>query len=118
MVRSLITLVALAAVISFTGCGSSSASCAVTEPTSCPSTPPSYKTNVAPLVQKYCLNCHIAGGEQSKDPLDTYQTLSHRSDDVKDEVGGCDMPPSDEVQPTAAERETILSWIACGTQNN
>ncbi len=107
-------------------CGSSSnggsggsGSCGATAQT-CPATPPSYKTDVAPIISKYCTSCHAAGGEESDIPLDTYSGVSGRLDDITRDVQSCDMPPTDETStlPTDTERDTILAWIACGGSDN
>jgi cytochrome c5 len=101
-----------------TGSSSTDASCAVTTPASCPSTQPSYQTDVAPILESYCVSCHQAGGSQANKPLETYQGASRLSGDVESQVAGCSMPPSSDAQPTAAQRETILTWVLCGAPNN
>ncbi|APR78258.1 Hypothetical protein A7982_03605 [Minicystis rosea] len=104
--------------VGLSGCSSGSAGSCGTTPSSCPTSAPSYATDVAPIVQKYCGSCHVAGGQESDKPLDTYSTLSTRSSEVAHEISGCDMPPSDATQPTTAEMQTVLDWIACGAQDN
>jgi uncharacterized membrane protein len=98
--------------------GNGSSTCTASTPTSCPSTPPSYAADVAPLLETYCVSCHQAGGQQSDKPLDTFRSVSTLSSGVESSVGSCSMPPSGEAQPTDAERETILAWIVCGGSNN
>jgi uncharacterized membrane protein len=119
--------VALLVCVAAAGCVSSgdatgtavSASCSgVTMPASCPTTTPSYKTDVAPVLANYCASCHAAGGEQSDKPLDTYQGASSLVTNMENQIAGCSMPPSSDAQPTAAERETVLAWIVCGAPNN
>jgi predicted CXXCH cytochrome family protein len=107
-----------AAAAGCTGSSSTDASCAVTTPASCPTTQPSYQTDVAPILQSYCVSCHQAGGSEANKPLDTYQSALNLSGDVEGEVAGCSMPPSSDAQPTAAQRETLLTWILCGAPNN
>jgi len=113
-----IVILGFAAGTAAAGCGSSGESCGVTAPASCPTTPPSYKTDVAPILETYCTKCHQPGGQESMKPLDTYQGISALSADVNNEISGCDMPPADQTQPTAAEREKVLAWILCGAQDN
>ncbi|MFM7926376.1 MAG: c-type cytochrome domain-containing protein, partial [Pirellula sp.] len=65
------------------------------------------------FVQKYCLDCHDAKSKEggldleaflSSDPFDATlvfeNIITHR------------MPPADADQPTVAERQVILSWLA------
>jgi uncharacterized membrane protein len=101
---------------SLVGCGSSE-NCTVTVPTTCPTTVPSYATDVAPLMTTYCTSCHAVGGQESDIPLTSFIQMSRRSGDIESEVGSCDMPPSDEKQPTDAERAVILDWVICGAKD-
>ncbi|HEY4117656.1 MAG TPA: hypothetical protein VGM56_07365 [Byssovorax sp.] len=110
-------IVAACAALGLAAC-SSNASCSASVPTTCPSSAPSYAKDVAPLVQTYCGSCHAAGGQEADTPLTSYTELSARASDVEGEVGSCDMPPSDEAQPTDAERALILDWIVCGAAND
>lgn len=72
---------------------------------------------VAPLLQKYCMDCH--GGEDIKAGIDfndfkSYNDVlrhQHLWSEVLDQVEFEDMPPEDESQPTAKEREILISWI-------
>lgn len=107
-----------ATVLGLGGCSGNGGSCGVTTPSSCPTSAPSYATDVAPVMQKYCTSCHVAGGQEANKPLDTFSAVSQRSGEVQDQIAGCDMPPSGATQPTAAEMQVVLDWIACGAQNN
>jgi uncharacterized membrane protein len=97
---------------------SSTSSCAGSVPVTCPPSTPSYATDVSPLLYSYCTSCHQPGGSQSGKPLDTFASVSSLSSKVESKVADCSMPPSSSPQPTAAERDVILSWIACGAPNN
>ena len=44
--------------------------------------------------------------------------LSEMVNEVESKVSDCSMPPSSGAQPSAAERDAILQWIACGAPNN
>jgi cytochrome c553 len=118
MKRWMLILGLAAAVAGCNASTSADASCAVTTPATCPSTQPSYQTDVAPILASYCVSCHQAGGSQANKPLETYQGASNLSGDVESQVAGCSMPPSSDAQPTAAQRETILTWVLCGAPNN
>jgi len=97
--------------------GSTGSSCNG-QPASCPAPPPSYATDVSPVVFQYCAGCHAPGGSQSGKPLDTYASLSSLASNVESKVSDCSMPPSSGAQPSAAERDAILQWIACGAPDN
>ena len=97
---------------------SSSSSCPAPIPSSCPTKVPSYATDVSPLLFQYCTSCHQAGGSQSNKPLDSFAAASALQSKVETQVSKCSMPPSNSPQPSDADRETILGWIACGSPNN
>ncbi len=97
---------------------SSTSSGAGNVPVTCPQTTPSYATDVSPLLYSYCTSCHQPNGSQSGKPLDTYSSVSSLSSKVSSKIADCSMPPNGSPQPTAAERDVILSWIACGAPNN
>ncbi len=114
-----VRVAAFIAFISLLGCSSTSADCSASVPSSCSTaTSTSYTTDVAPLLSTYCASCHAAGGEQADKPLTSYAEVKRVVSDVEGEVGSCDMPPSDQTQPTAAERELILAWISCGASDD
>lgn len=116
-----LALTAAAGVSAMTGCGSEGSgggTCNVTTPASCPATTPSYATDVAPILQKYCTSCHSPTGVQASEPFDTHAGVAAHADHMKAEVGGCEMPPAGSIAPTDAERETILAWLVCGAPDN
>jgi len=121
--RWIVTTLALASVtacyVSSTGSSSqgSSSGCG-TAPASCPSSNPSYATDVAPVLYQYCVSCHGPGGSVAGKPLDSYQAVKGLSGNVQKLTANCSMPPSSAAQPTSADRDTILGWIACGAQDN
>ena len=76
-----------------------------------------FNKEIRPLLNKYCISCH--GQEESEaglriDKLDP-DLLSGGDGDLWEEVYNQlnigDMPPEDEKQPTAAEREKISDWV-------
>ena len=89
-------------------------------PTSCPSPPPSWKSEVAPLIEKYCFGCHGPGGvETPKENFTTYQDVAMRHVDIAFQLGDCAMPQADAGQPTDSERATIFVWASlCRYPNN
>jgi hypothetical protein len=83
----------------------------------CPSPPPSYKTDVQPILESHCYSCHGPGGiEVSKVDLTSYQGVAEN--DLPGEISECLMPPSGNEQPTLEERTTLLDWVACGMPDN
>lgn len=121
MMLSFSAMMACAALLGAAGCGSSTeggGDCAATTPSSCPSSPPSYKTDVAPILQSRCTSCHSSGGSQPDPLLDTYAGVKAEINEVKNEVAGCEMPPAGSTALTEAEANTILAWIVCGAQDN
>ncbi len=77
----------------------------------------SYRRDVVPLLQKYCIDCHGAddpeGGLSLKslnpdllkgDSLETWRMID-------EQVRFGDMPPGDADQLSQAERSTLLDWI-------
>lgn len=76
-----------------------------------------YRKQVAPLLAKYCFECH--SGKKPKGGL----SLEARKDDpgidkdrtvwekVSENLRSGEMPPKDKNRPTAAEVDRILAWI-------
>jgi len=95
-----------------------SSSCPADEPSTCPSSVPSYAADVAPLIQHYCGSCHSATGVASDQPLSTYADLKTRALNVKTQVYQCRMPMAPVEPPTLEERVTLLAWFVCGAPNN
>lgn len=96
---------------------------------------PSYKTDVAPLLNKYCMQCH--GGRQTKagysvtsyDKL--FKTRKGKVTLVKgqpersllvttmDGTRGKRMPPKKhKVQPTGGDIDIIRKWVKAGAKND
>jgi len=82
---------------------------------SCPTPAPSYATDVGPLIARYCSRCHSPDGGEPSHLLQGYDDVTSKSQmgEVLFRISSCRMPPEGEPQPTAAEREVILSWFAC-----
>lgn len=99
------------------GQGSSKSSCNGAS-TTCPQVPPSYATDVSPVMFQYCTSCHGPGGSQSGKPLDSYGGVASLASKVQSKLGDCSMPPASSPQPSGAERDAVLGWLACGAPNN
>jgi uncharacterized membrane protein len=116
--RWMLVIVAVAVAAGPAACGSEGGSCEDVTPASCPEGAPSYASDVAPLLQKYCTKCHAPGGEQSSIPFDTLSGVQAYKAEMQHELGECEMPPAGDSQPSAAEREKILAWLVCGAADN
>ena len=79
----------------------------------CPSTPPSYAKDVAPILAAHCVGCHGPGGENSDVLLDTYAacTVAKRRTTVPDLVTNCLMPPPPLPPLSADEITTLQCWF-------
>ncbi len=92
---------------------------------------PDYKKDVAPLVARYCVNCHKGPRARGGLHLDTFPdeaaVLKGRLawEKVADALRSGDMPPPNRPRPSAAELETINGWLGavvlkadCGGQKD
>lgn len=79
-----------------------------------------YRKDVAPLLGKYCYDCHGDGASKGGLAMDEFADLSQHLGDRKhwlavwQNVRSQVMPPSDKDQPTPAEIRQLLSWIEGG----
>ena len=87
-------------------------------PPSCPATVPSYQTEIMPLLQRACTECHSASGAVPNRPLDTYSAVYAQRQGVLTQVYGCRMPPAGAPPLTSAERQQLLTWLVCQSPNN
>ncbi len=125
--------VACGASIGLAACSSSSSSNAPAPPPcptdlttdTCPTPPPSWKTDVQPLVEAYCLPCHGNGGPAfAQVPLATYQDVFDNRTRAWEQIYQCLMPNMDASLPamsfpTAEQRQTMITWLdPCGAPNN
>ncbi|HIG28154.1 MAG TPA: DUF1592 domain-containing protein [Verrucomicrobiales bacterium] len=77
----------------------------------------SYKMQVAPLLEKYCVTCH--GPDKRKndvrvDVLDLDFVKGNDREtwhDILDMLNLGDMPPEEESQPSSRERQLVVDWI-------
>ncbi len=93
-----------------------------TEPATCPdptvSGPPSYKTDVAPLLNSSCVGCHNATTKNGY-ALDTHEDVARAQSDVAYSLTTCKMPPENcGFTLSPAERRTFLTWLSCGAPAN
>jgi hypothetical protein len=104
----------IAALAGVAGCGSHGASCPTDMPT-CPSPAPSFVAEVNPIIQSTCVPCHGPGGVEATRPYVTYEDMKTNGPFVTmySQVLGCLMPQAPQ-QLTAAQRQRLLEWFACG----
>ena len=77
-----------------------------------------YRTMVAPLLRKYCIDCHGPDEQQARLRLDALAATMPDGatvevwNKVRNRLIAGEMPPLDEDQPSAAEHERIVGWLA------
>src|SRR5262245_7171742 len=76
---------------------------------------PDYNTDIRPLLKAYCFECHSATKRKAGLDLEKFDTAAAALEqaEVWDQVGerirAEEMPPAKSKQPTADEREKLLS---------
>ena len=77
----------------------------------------SYQADIVPLLENYCFDCHGDGASKGKFSMDEFGDLSSHLDDLDHwlavwrNLRSQVMPPSDEDQPTPAEKHELQAWI-------
>jgi hypothetical protein len=79
---------------------------------------PSYRLDVAPIVDERCNLCHFPGNSQSEDVFTDHGDIFPQRQTVLTRIYSCVMPPEDAPALTAAERATLLEWLVCGAPDN
>ena len=76
-----------------------------------------FDDQIKPILQKYCYGCHGAEKQKGKLRLDTLDLnfdrgqSAERWHDALDQIAIGEMPPEDDPQPTAQERQLLANWI-------
>ncbi len=76
-----------------------------------------FRRQVKPLLQKYCLECHGTQKFEGKlrvdniDPNIISGEHSGRWEDIREAFNSGEMPPEDHPQPTITERSVITGWL-------
>ena len=76
-----------------------------------------YAVDVRPALAKYCFRCHSGDEPKGELKLDGYRDTAAVLGDrkvwlaVADRLRDGDMPPQDEPQPAADQREQIVAWL-------
>jgi hypothetical protein len=106
--------------------GGEAACMPINPPSTCPSPPPSYKSDISFIVANDCAvpKCHSSGGLASVRDFTTYKGLYGDHGTVAMQVSLCPMassgmPPPGYPQPTAAQRLALVTWASiCGAPDN
>jgi uncharacterized membrane protein len=94
-------------------------SCPNDLPKTCPAAPPSYTTEVQPLIARHCLQCHGPGGiADARRDFSTYAHVAAQQSIMLDQVYACLMPPANGTPLDPNERQTLLQWLVCHAPNN
>src|SRR6185503_3391782 len=81
-----------------------------------PLTPEYYQQSVQPLINQYCLKCHSTEKQKGDLDLERLRSLSEAQKHPKiwqgviEQLSLGEMPPKDKPQPSAPEKERLLSW--------
>jgi hypothetical protein len=76
-----------------------------------------FQQNVLPLLERYCMDCHIEEDAQAGIVLDSFESQEDAVKKgqtwirVRDAVQGRIMPPADKPQPSVEELDRIVAWI-------
>ena len=78
---------------------------------------PVYDKEIVPLLEMYCSSCHAEGESKGEFVMDAFKNLPAHLKDKKHwlpvwhNLRSQVMPPSDEDQPTPAEKHKLTTWI-------
>jgi hypothetical protein len=85
----------------------------------CPVSPPSWATQVQPIVQKGCFPCHADGGAAGPQfDYSTYAGVHRAYTEMIVQLSACNMPPADAAPLSGDDRATLLAWLGCRAPNN
>jgi hypothetical protein len=99
--------------------GPGETSCPFDLPANCPVPPPSWSSQVQPLINQNCNPCHGEGGvEQRLFDFTTYGNVVNNRGSILTQVFACKMPPPDAAAPSQQERDALLGWLVCNAPNN
>ncbi|WP_435005070.1 DUF1592 domain-containing protein [Tundrisphaera lichenicola] len=82
-----------------------------------PARPDAFRTQVLPLLERYCVDCHSTEDAEAGIVLDRFPDQAAAVEDGKtwprvlDALEGHIMPPADMDQPSKKERDVLVGWI-------
>lgn len=74
-------------------------------------------TELRPVLQKFCVDCHSASEKAGELDLERFISLASVRKDVKPwqamilQLESGEMPPKGEPQPTSAQRKRLIEWV-------
>src|SRR5439155_22974573 len=77
----------------------------------------SFQSRVLPILKTHCTKCHGAEKQKAKINFSGARDLQQLAADrelwfrVLDQIESREMPPEDEKQPSATQRQVIAAWI-------
>jgi hypothetical protein len=84
----------------------------------CPTPAPTFRADAAPVIAARCAKCHVPGGMAKALPFQSYAEIAPFAGDMKLQLETCQMPKAPEPPLSAAERQILFGWIACGALDN
>lgn len=79
---------------------------------------PSWASDIQPVVQSVCDDCHRTGGMAADKPFASYGDVYTRRSAILNQIYSCYMPPPNSVALTPSQRQALLAWLVCGAPNN
>ncbi|HUY33387.1 MAG TPA: DUF1592 domain-containing protein [Pirellulales bacterium] len=96
---------------------SSAAQVSATQVSAAQNSATQFNEQVKPFLAKFCINCHGGGQPKAELALDQYADFAAAANDravwdkVLENLRGETMPPADQPQPAAAQRDAVIGWI-------
>ena len=75
---------------------------------------PSYRDEVASILDQRCNACHYADNPQTSAVWTDYDAVYARRRTIQSRIYSCVMPPEEAPQLTPGERAVLLEWLVCG----
>jgi uncharacterized membrane protein len=76
-----------------------------------------FQTKALPVLERYCVTCHSQEAPEAGIAFDRFRDQAAALEDgrtwlrVSDALEGHTMPPADEPQPSAKDRDALTGWI-------
>jgi hypothetical protein len=116
---ALVRAVAIAVALPACGDGDSPPACPGVTAETCPDDAPSYKHEIAPLMEARCQTCHAPENNSGLWSLGDQESVRDWRDTILRQIRSCAQPPPDSgVYLSASERHALETWLVCGAQNN
>ncbi|MEI8256012.1 MAG: hypothetical protein WCJ30_10110, partial [Deltaproteobacteria bacterium] len=87
-------------------------------PVACPSSPPSYSAQIAPLLASRCTSCHSPRAPGATWDFSSHAGAAAQRDRIVQQLALCLMPPQIAAPLTPDQRRLLLQWTACGAPDN